>query len=229
MAVSLNATMSAANSDSGRTQATGAATSFSFTGLTIAAGSNIVLLVTVGWQRTVANLQPTSRSVTWDGVAMTEAAYQTKFSLDQESFAIYVLVNPATGSKTLAGSWTTTMDDCYISAIAFNGADQTTGIQSADTGQGTSTSVATTGSADGATVGGIVRDGTTTASVTGKTIFGNYDGGAPGWTGAYEIGGTGTQTYDFSGGSDNGDRSAIAVHVIAASSSDVLASQAILW
>lgn len=213
MAVTLNAAMAAGNQ--GNTNAVGNALSFSTTGITVAAGSNLVLVVTIGWMNSSGLVAPSARSVTWNGVAMTERAFLTAGANNTTS-GIYVLVNPATGAQTLAGSWVGLLD-CYTSAVAFNGADQTTGIATGDTVTGTATTISVAGSTDGATVATIIRDGTTTASVPSRTIFWNYDGNAPGGTGAYDIGTSGSVGFDFSGGSDGGSRALAAVHVIAAS------------
>jgi hypothetical protein len=211
MSVSLNAVMAAGNQ--GSTHAVAIATSFSTTGITIAAGSNRLLVVTIGWQISGGGAPPTGRSVTWNGVAMTEVAFLTA-GADSDSVGIYALINPATGAQTLAGSWTTGLD-CYVSAVCFNGADQSTGINGSDTVTGSATTISVAGSSDGATLATILRNGATTASVPGRTIFWNYDGLAPGGTGAYDIGTSGSVAFDFSGGSDGGSRALAAVHVIA--------------
>lgn len=224
MAVSLNAAMAAGNQDSNRTYAVaGTITSFSTTGITVAAGVNRALVAIVGWHGGNTDT-PTSRSVTWNSVLMTEAAFQSSvLGAVSRHIGIYVLPNPDTGALALAGAWTTAFGDVYVSAVAFDGADQTTVVNAGDTAANTTTSVATTGSADGATLGASIES-SACSSVSGKTIFSNYDGGQPGMTGAYEIGGTGTQTYDFSTGSGT-PRSAAAIHVLVASAAVNLATQ----
>lgn len=212
MAVSLNAAMAAGNQ--GTCNAVGNALSFSTTGITIAAGSNRALVVTIGWMSSSGIVAPATRSATWNSVAMTEVAFLTA-GANNASIGIYVLVNPATGAQTLAGSWVGLLD-AYVGAVCWNGADQTTGIATGDTVTGTATTISVTGSTDGATVATILRDGTTTASVPSRTIFWNFDGNFPGGTGAYDIGTSGSVAFDFSGGSDGGSRALAAVHVIAA-------------
>lgn len=213
MSVTLNAAMAAGNN--GTSHDVGNSLSFSTTGITVAAGSNTVLVVTIGWMNSSGLVAPATRSVTWNGVSMTERAFLTA-GANNTSSGIYVLINPTAGAQTLAGSWVGLLD-AYVSALCFNGADQTTGIATGDTVTGTATTISVAGSADGATLATIIRDGTTTASVPSRTIFWNFDGFAPGGTGAYDIGTSGSVAFDFSGGSDGGSRALAAVHVIAAS------------
>jgi hypothetical protein len=205
MAVTLNAVMAAGNN--GDTHAVDNATSFSTTGITVAAGSNRVLIVVINWQ-TEGSL-PASRSVTWNGAAMTEAAFNSNSA---DAVAVYVLVNPATGAKTLAGSWTNT-NDAYVGAVCFDGADQATGINASDTATADAATIDVPGSSDGATVATFLTNGG--EPTTSQTKFWGFDSLAPGGAGSYEIGGSGTVTHTFSG-SGGASHAAAAVHVIAA-------------
>lgn len=220
MAVSVNAAMTAGNQSD--THAVSGATSFSTTGLTIAAGSNRYLTAVVNWGNSAS---PASRSVTWNGVAMTELVFQnnTDGGGNFTAAAIYGLVNPATGANTLAGSWTGSTD-CYASAVCFNGADQSTGIDAAHTTSGTGLTLNVTGTTDGATLATHIRNGsvTSTTIISGGTQFWEYDANAPGGAGAYRVGLNGTNAYDFNSGSNTGTfRCTAGVHVIAASGSGV--------
>lgn len=209
MAATLNAVMAAGNN--GDTHAVSASTSFSTTGITIAAGTNRVLVVVLNWQQT-AGSAPTSRAVTWGGVSMTERAFINN-AVSNTSAGVYTLVNPATGAQTLAGSWTNT-NDCYVGAVAFDGADQTTGIATGDTATAAAgSSINVAGSSDGATVATFLTNGS--EPTTSQTKFWGFDSFNPGGGGSYEIGGTGTVTHTFSGA---GGASPVlaAVHVIAA-------------
>src|SRR6267142_3323532 len=73
--------------------------------------------------------------------------------------AIFTLVSPASGAKTLAGSWTTSAD-CYMSAASFSGTDLVTGIKVSDNITATNTTTITvTSTTDGATVACFGVDG----------------------------------------------------------------------
>lgn len=214
MAVTLNAVM-AAGSD-GDTHAVANTTSFSTTGITIGAGTDRVLVVVCNWQRSGTTLL-SSRSVTWDGVAMSEVAFSTNASNPRACVGIYVLPNPAMGAKTLAGSWVTALD-CYVSAVAFNGADQTTGIDAAHTATGTAVTINVTGTSDGATVASHIRNGgAPTGAGSGNTLFWDFDDLNPGGGGGYRIGLAGTNAYSFNSGTLGTVRATAAIHVIAAS------------
>lgn len=216
MAVTLNAVMDAGSDDD--THAVSNTTSLSTTGITVAAGSNRVLVVVLNWGRVFTDV-PGSRAVTWNGVSMNEAAFVSGTSGSQtESVGIYVLINPATGAQTLAASWTSSLD-CYCSAICFDGADQTTGIEADDTATASSgLTLDVTGTADGATVASHIRNGSSPAGGgSGNTLFWDFDSLNPGGGGAYRIGLAGTNTFDFNSGSNTGAARATAgVHVIAA-------------
>lgn len=216
MSVTLNAVMAAGNN--GDTHAVSAATSFSTTGITVAAGSNRLLVVGVHWGGNADNTTtPTSRALTWNGVAMTEAKFQSvTTSAPFEHTGLYTLVNPATGAQTLAGSWTGAVD-AYVFAICFDGADQTDGIDETHTVGETDNSIDITGTSDGATVSVNGRNGSVSAIASPYTIFGDFDSFNPGATAAYRIGAVGTNTHDHNNGSNIGTRQVtIGIHVIAA-------------
>lgn len=216
MAVTLNAVMDAGNN--GDTHAVSATTSLSTTGITVASGSDRVLVAVLNWGSNSTGT-PGSRAATWNGVSMSEAAFVSGTSGSRtESVGIYVLVNPATGAQTLAASWTGSLD-CYCSAICFDGADQTTGIDAGNTATASSgLTLNVTGTSDGATVASHIRDGSEPAGAgTGNTLFWDFDSFNPGGGGGYRIGLAGTNTFDFNSGSNTGAARATAgVHVIAA-------------
>ena len=96
-----------------------AAASFSdSTKLTIAANPNRALLVGISWS---TSTPPTGISITWDGVALTQLILHSN-GLGGTS-AIYGLLNPNPGTKTLAGSWTGARD-FYVVGASFWNVDQ---------------------------------------------------------------------------------------------------------
>jgi hypothetical protein len=98
-------------------------TSLSYTGLTIAAGTNIALVVEVLWDS--SSTFGTGMSMTWNGVALgfIGTNYDTAGGNRHE---LWGLVNPATGNRTLAMSWTGSVP-VFVSTVAFNNVDQTGG------------------------------------------------------------------------------------------------------
>jgi hypothetical protein len=93
-------------------------TSYNYTGLTINAGSNTVLVVSIAWDTGVLT-PPTNLAMTWDGVACERIL---KSGTDGRA-ELWGLVNPATGNKTLALTWT---GNCrvFVGAMAFDNANQ---------------------------------------------------------------------------------------------------------
>lgn len=189
MAVAADALMTAGNATD--TQTASGATSISSTGMTIGGSANL-LVVTVLWQNAV-----TSRAFTWNSVSMTEAKYQNGAS--GTAAGIYYLANPATGNKTLAGSWTGS-SDCYMGCVSFTGADTTTPIVGADTvGGNTGTTVTITSSTDGATVAVWGTNGSTpTVNFTKVWDEASLN---PGGASSYTLGGTSNgHTFTGAGG-----------------------------
>src|SRR5712671_3472265 len=97
-----------------------AATSFSdSTNLTIGNGLKRALTVLVSWSTSTA---PTGISISWNGVALTQLITHSATSGSTE--AIYGLLNPDSGTNTLAGSWTGARD-FYVCGVSWSGVDQT--------------------------------------------------------------------------------------------------------
>lgn len=216
MAVTLNAAMTAGNQ--GDTHALSNVASFSVSGaITIAAGSNRALYVTAAWGNPSSSVvEPTARSLTWNGASVPEIAYLSTLAAgsQRETVAIYELLNPAVGALALAGNWTGLVD-VYVSAVCFNGAG---GYVLADNVTSSSTTFAVVGTSDGATIGTHVRNGgVPTLPIAGGVLFWDYDALNPGGGGAYRIGLTGTNTYDFNTGTTGSCRAGAAIHTIAGS------------
>jgi len=97
-----------------------AAVSFSnSTNLTIGTGTNRALIVLIAWSSTA----PTGISITWDGVALSAVSGASSVNGTAGNTKIYGLVNPNSGTKTLAGSWTGSRD-FYVAGIAYTGVEQ---------------------------------------------------------------------------------------------------------
>src|SRR6266436_718529 len=128
-----------------------AAVSFSdSTNLTVGTGSNRALLALLAWSSTAA---PTGISITWDGVALSAVSSANSVHGTAGNTQIYGLVNPNSGTKTLAGSWTGSRD-FYVAAIAYTGVEQSS-------------------AANAFTSGSFANGGSTSASITINPAFGD--------------------------------------------------------
>jgi hypothetical protein len=170
---------------------TASGTSATYTGITIAAGSNRALVVTISWDGPATT--PTAMSMTWDSggtnQAMTRIVTSDPGGHTGTQSELWGLVNPVVGNKTLAMSWTSAAHG-FISSIAFNGVDQTGGATSfPNSTSSTSAMTLTVTSATSdfvvcccGTGAGMSPTGTIifTDGVSGSTInaYANYDNGA---------------------------------------------------
>lgn len=190
--------MTGGNGGSGNSQQASGATSISSTGMTVG-GSATCLIVMITWQAPSSDVTPTSRSVTWNGVAMTEQVFVHSTGSTAQSVGIYSLVNPATGNKTLAASWTNTLD-CYMSAVSFTGTDTTTPVVTAhNTSNTNATSITVTSTTTGATVAASSKDAGN-PTMTQTAIWANSPF-SQGSGGSYAIGGTSNNhSFTYTGG-----------------------------
>jgi hypothetical protein len=121
-AVSVNAVVSNAN------VAFNAAlqTSASQTNLTIASGSQTALLVLLNLGK--GSAQPTGLTCTWGGtnVPLVNSAFHLDSDTQYYGNALFGLVAPTTGNQTISCGWTNGAA-WYLTAIAFNGANQAGG------------------------------------------------------------------------------------------------------
>jgi hypothetical protein len=211
MAVALDASMTAGNSADGLNQQASAATTISSTGITVGAGATL-LVATLSFGLTV----PTGVTMTWNGVSMTAGPSISDSS--QTMSAIFYLINPASGAKTLSASWTGSTD-CYMSAASFNGTDTTTGIKVSDsTTANTGTSLTVTSSTDGATVVNFADNaGTPTVNFTKIWAEAPLN---PAGGGNFTLGGT-SNAHTFTGGGGSAP-SIVGVHILAAASGTVI-------
>jgi hypothetical protein len=210
MAVAFDAKMTTGNSDGGRAQQAAAATSISSTGMAVG-GSATLLIATLSFG-SASQTPPTGISMTWDGVAMT--AGPSVLSQSGGNFgqaAIFYLVNPAVGNKTLAASWTNA-NDLYMSCASFTGTDTTTGIKVSDNTTATqTTTIAVPTETTGASVacqGCNGADPTTTQTEIFSTAPLGPGGGA-----SYAIGGSGTNSHGFTEVSST-RQALVGVHVL---------------
>src|SRR2546428_1377515 len=150
MAVAFDAKMTGGNSADGLNQETSSGTTCSSVGgMTVGAGATLLVGV-IGFGPSV----PTSVTMTWDGVSMTnQGGLVTDNSV---TAALFTLVNPNAGAKTLTCSWTTATD-AYMSCVSFTGTDTTTGINAPDTVTAvTAPTLTLTGASNGATVANFI-------------------------------------------------------------------------
>jgi hypothetical protein len=105
-----------------------------------------------------------------------------------------------------------------MGAIVFNGVQQSAnGVNSANnvsdnTGDLT---IDVTGTSDGATIASTIRNGSDpTGAGSGNTIFWAFDDFSPGGAGAYRVGLTGTNSYDFNSGTLGSVRASAGINII---------------
>jgi len=116
--------MSVLLQDTGTEQRTGvAATTFTYTGLTATAGSNVILIASVAWNNNQTGTTPTA---TWNGVSMTLIG--NIWTTGNGGCALFGLVAPATGNQNLVVTWTGgNSSNIAMSAYTYSGANQTGG------------------------------------------------------------------------------------------------------
>jgi len=205
MAVAFDAKMAGGNGAGGTFQQSSAATSISSAGMTIG-GSGSCLIAFLHIQAAATNI-----SMTWNGVSMSAHGATTDVNTHTETVAMFALPNPATGNKTLAGSWTTA-GDAYMSCVSFSGTDTVTGVKTANDITTTRTqTLAVVTDATGATVVAFTGD-SATPTVDQTQIWSGAPLGPSGGA-SYAIGGTGTNTHTFTGGGDVTE-ALVGVHVI---------------
>lgn len=170
MTVTVDAVMT---SDDGGNSGTGFTDS---TKMTIGGSAN-ALLVLASWKNPTIPSGPTA-SFTWNGVSLTLLTGTTASNASGGTCttALYALLNPATGNKSLVGSWGST--GYVVSAISFNGVDASSlanAFKNANTATGNSNapSVTVTSTTNDVTVAIFANDAVSGNfnSVTGTQIF----------------------------------------------------------
>lgn len=203
MAVTFDAKMTSGNSADGLNQQASAAVSISSTGMTVGTATLLVGVI-------VLQGNPSGIAMTWNSVAMTQQIAHTVAAT--ATVAIFTLINPTSGNKTLAASWSGAVD-CYMSCASFAGTDTVTGVNASDNiTADDATTITVTSSSDGATVAVFGVDGAA-PTVNFTKIFStaplNPGGGA-----SYQLSGTSNaHTFTGAGGTH---QSLAGVHIIAA-------------
>lgn len=104
------------------------ATSYSAPFSVTAGGSNLVTFIAITWDGTASGVVATP---TYGGQNMTSCGSpSTSGTNGGEALQWFYLVNPPTGSNTLAFSISNTPAEIYVNMISFTGVDQTTPVRS---------------------------------------------------------------------------------------------------
>lgn len=127
-------------------------------------GSNLILIVGLSF-RTLGSV-PTNVAVTYNGVGMTQVS--TTQSAGVTASAMFYLANPATGSNTVAASWTNN-NWCVGGAASFTGSAGTVGTPATFGSTSTTNPTVTVTSATGE----IVIDTMATAGASSETAGAN--------------------------------------------------------
>lgn len=212
MAAVFDANMTGGNGAGGLDQNAAAATSVTTSSAMIVGALATLLIVTLAWGSSTS-VDPSSRTCTWDGVAMIEGPTGVVTSGGRsERASIFYLVNPAPGTKTLTAAWAGACD-VYMSATSFSGTDAVTGIKVADSVTATATTTITiTSDATGLTVAVFCVDGA--APTTNFNAIYSEAPLTPGGGASYQLGGaSNAHTFIGAGGTI---QILAGVHVIAA-------------
>lgn len=156
MAVAFDAKPTAWNSADGLDQQAAGATSVSAsTGMSVGASATVLVGAITYQNGAAGGADPGAISAwTWNGVSRTGILESGVNSDGTDRFraAIAWWVSPATGTKTLTASWTSSAD-AYMSCASFTGGDTTTPVITADNVTGTTgATVTVTSDANGMTV-----------------------------------------------------------------------------
>lgn len=194
MAVGFDAKMTAGNGTGGLCQTgTGIITLSSVGGITVGAGASILCVPTTWYCPGSAG--PTARTMTWNGVSMTESltSFVVLGGSDSLRASWWTLASPASGAKTLTANWTTNCD-LYMSAVSASGAT----LQSADnTTVANVTTINVPSDANGMSLAVFNTDGgaptTNFVQIFSDAPFG------PGAGSSYQLGGSPTNAHTFTG------------------------------
>lgn len=165
------------------------------------------LLVVVEMTRGV---DTTVSSITYNSDALTEAvsAIHSTAAPDALRIRLYYLINPDSGSNTLAITHSATSGRIFsVHAVAFTGVADSSALDDTDSAEGNSNSpsVTSTPTVDGEViVGGVIHEAANALSTgSGETTLFNIDQGAWVTSSSYVIQtDKGAQAIDWSGGSD---------------------------
>lgn len=216
--------MTGGNGVGGASANVSAATALSQAAAMTIGGTATLLIAVIGIQG--ATLSATSVALTWNGVAMTPGPSQTD-APNAIYCGIFYKINPATGSQTLAATWTNA-GDCEMSCISFIGTDTSTGIKTADNATKTSAvdpaDISVTSATGDATVAMLLNKNGAASTVNFTKIFAEAPLN-PGSAASYQLGGT-SNDHTFTGGAGV-SQVMTGVHVLAGGAVDVLMGQAV--
>jgi hypothetical protein len=213
MAVAVDATMTAGNGSGGKyAELASAAATMSTTGMTVGASASLLIAVAIWDTNTTTPIS--SPTATWNSVSMSLGA-NINLAGTAVSAAIFALVSPASGNKTLSLSWTHNAQ-VYVSAVSFTGTDTITGINAADNATTSNVnSLTVTSDTNGATVACYINDTATVPTTNFTQLFIASDLNGNG-AANYNLGGT-SNTHTFTSSPQTASVLA-GVHVIAPSS-----------
>jgi hypothetical protein len=192
-------------------------TSISTSGHTV--GPSATLLV-VGL--TIGTANCSAFGCTWNGLAMKLAMLESYHNgLVYCQTGIFTLVNPTPGAKALVASWVTGSPGGYLTSIAFTGTDTVTGYQASDNvtgGQnsGAANVVINTAAGD-ATFCMMGNNGGVPGATTQTQLF-SSGASAPNGGASYALGGSGSNTHSFNGGTNQVEAWA-GIHILAGAAS----------
>lgn len=193
MAAAFDAKPTAYNSADGLNQEAIGATSISAaSGMSV--GVAATLLIGQLCFATTTGTVPTGVTMTYAGASMTQEILTTSvLALSFATSVQFSKASPATGTNTQAAAWTNA-NDAYMSCASFTGASiDVTGTTSNT--QATALAINTT--SDGATIACFAVNGS--APTVDQTKIWAEAPNAPGGGGTYAIGGSGTNTHNFTG------------------------------
>lgn len=197
MAAAFDAKPTAYNSADGLNQEAIGATSISAaSGMVVGALATLLVgQLAFGGSGVGANA-PTGVTMTYAGASMGQEILTTSgigAGSPYATSAQFSKASPATGTNTQAAAWTNAQD-CYMSCASYKGAAIDVEGTTSNT-QATALAINTT--SDGATIACFAVDGS--APTVDQTKIWAEAPNAPGGAGTYAIGGSGTNTHNFTG------------------------------
>lgn len=177
-------------------------TSFSFAASVTAGGSNLCAIAIVAFDHQASG---SVSAPTYGGNTMTSAGAAVFNSTSDAGVQLFWLVNPPTGSNTLAGSGTN-ISETYVNLVSFKGCDQTNPVRASTytTAIGLSTNpqlVITSNSSDLTITG--VDSGAPAISGTNQTSDGINNAGSYAAASDHATTGAASVTHTWTQGSGN--------------------------
>lgn len=168
---------------------------------TVAAGSDLFLLVSVGWYN--AQGARTVSGVTWNGTAMTAVPSSTVATSGAHNVQLWYLINPATGAHTVTVTMSGNDDLLFVGVSSWSGVHQTAPLGTAVTNTGTSTTgqVTLSSAADEYVAGCITHEAIFASdfSTSDTELYEQFDNTTNLHSGAYSVG-SASVSLDWLGG-----------------------------